>query len=235
MIDLYPAIDLRGGRCVRLSQGDFDRETIYDDDPVARAKAFETAGARWLHVVDLDAARRQGSNRDVVEAIAGAVGVSVETSGGVRDASLLAAGAARVVIGSAALDDPAVVERLAAEHPGRIAVGVDHRDGDVKARGWEEGSGSSVEAVVERFSDVGGVAAFIVTDISRDGLLIGPDVEGLRSLAARTRVPVIASGGVGSLDDIRALTDTGVAGVIVERALYEKRFSVEEALAACAR
>src|SRR5437660_9060392 len=140
-MELYPAIDLRGGRCVRLLQGDFDRETVYGDDPVAVAKEYEAAGAPWIHVVDLDAARRQGSNRSVVEAIASAVGVQVQTGGGVRDGSLLEHGVARVVLGSAALERPALVTELAAAHPGRIAVGLDHRGGEVRVRGWEEGSG----------------------------------------------------------------------------------------------
>ncbi|MDQ1395193.1 MAG: phosphoribosylformimino-5-aminoimidazole carboxamide ribotide isomerase [Acidimicrobiaceae bacterium] len=231
-MDLYPAIDLRAGRCVRLVQGDFDRETVYGDDPVATAKAFEAAGAQWVHVVDLDAARRQGSNRDIVEAVTAAVGIPVQTGGGVRDASLLATGVARVVAGSVALDDPEVVERMAAEHPGRVAVGLDHWGGEVKVRGWEEGSGRRLADLVERFAGAG-VAAFVVTDISRDGMLVGPDVEGLAALAASTAVPVIASGGVGALDDLRALAGTGVAGAIVGKALYEGRFTVEDAVAAC--
>jgi len=232
-MDLYPAIDLRGGCCVRLAQGDFERETVYRDDPVAQAVAFAAAGVPWLHVVDLDAARRQGSNRDVVTAIAAAVDIPVETSGGVRDASLLDAGAARVVVGSAALDDPKLVRRLAADHPGRVAIGLDHWSGEVKVRGWEEGSGRRLMDVVDEFSDAG-AAAFVVTDISRDGMLIGPDFDGLAALVERTPVPVIASGGVESTDDLRGLRDIGASGVIVGRAIYERRFTVEEALAACA-
>jgi len=232
--DLYPAIDLRGGRVVRLHQGDFDQETIYDDDPVSVARSFEAAGAPWIHVVDLDAARRTGSNRDVVVAIARAVSVRVQTGGGVRDASLLAEGIERVVIGSAAVEDPTIVRQLAAEHPGRIAVGLDHRSGELRTRGWLDYSGVRVEELVDR-PTVDGVGAFVVTDIARDGVLEGPDLEGLRALATRTTVPVIASGGVGSLDDVRALRDTGVAGVIVGKAIYEGRFGVDEAVLACAR
>lgn len=228
-MDLYPAIDLRGGRCVRLVQGDFAQETVYGDDPVAVAKGFAAAGAPWIHVVDLDAARRQGSNRGVVEAVAGAVGVPVQTGGGVRDGSLLATGVRRIVLGSVALDDPDVVDQLAAAHPGRVAVGLDHRDGEVRVRGWEQGSGARLLDLVERFAGVG-VAAIVVTDIGRDGMLTGPDVAGYRTLVAATDVPVIASGGVGTLDDLRVLRDTGVAGVIVGKALYEGRFTVEEAL-----
>ena len=232
--DLYPAIDLRGGRVVRLHQGDFDQETIYDDDPVSVARSFEVAGAPWIHVVDLDAARRTGSNRDVVVAIARAVSIPVQTGGGVRDASLLAEGIERVVMGSAAVEDPTIVRQLAAEHPGRIAVGLDHRSGELRTRGWLDYSGVRVEELVDRLT-VDGVGAFVVTDISRDGVLEGPDLEGLRALATRTTVPVIASGGVGSLDDVRALRDTGVAGVIVGKAIYEGRFGVDEAVLACAR
>lgn len=231
-MDLYPAIDVRGGRCVRLVQGDFDRETVYGEDPVAVARRYEAAGAPWVHVVDLDAARRQGSNRELVEAVAAAVSIPVQAGGGVRDGSLLEAGATRVVVGSVALEAPDLVAGLAADHPGRVAVGLDHRGGELQWRGWEEPSGQSVEALVERFESAG-VAAFVVTDISRDGMLTGPDVDGLAALIRRTSVPVIASGGVATLDDLKALRGTGAAGVIVGKALYEGRFTVEEAITAC--
>ncbi len=233
-MDLYPAIDLRGGRVVRLHQGDFAQETVYGDDPVVVAKSFADAGAPWVHVVDLDAAKRDGSNRDLVVAVAQAINVPVQTGGGVRDGSLLALGVARVVLGSAAVDDPALVDHLAAAHPLQIAVGLDHRDGEVRTRGWVEGSGQRIEALVDRLT-TDGVAAFVVTDIARDGVLAGPDVDGYRALVARTGIPVIASGGVGRLDDLRALRDTGVAGVIVGKALYEGRFTIDEAVAACTR
>jgi phosphoribosylformimino-5-aminoimidazole carboxamide ribotide isomerase len=229
MMDLYPAIDLRGGRCVRLLQGDFARETVYGDDPVAVAKEYEQAGAPWVHVVDLDAARRQGSNRALVEAIAASVTIPVQTGGGVRDGSLLGSGLARIVLGSVALESPELVAELAAAHPGQVAVGLDHREGEVRVRGWEEGSGERIDDVAARFADAG-VAAFIVTDIGRDGMLEGPDVAGLGALAASVNVPVIASGGVGTLDDLRALSPTGVSGVIVGKALYEGRFTVTQAL-----
>ena len=232
--ELYPAIDLRGGRVVRLHQGDFDRETVYDDDPVAVARSFETAGARWIHVVDLDAARRTGSNREVVVAVAQAVSIPVQTGGGVRDATLLDAGVARIVVGSAAIDDPDLVRRLAAAHPQRVAVGLDHWGGEVRVRGWEQGSGRRLLDVAADLA-LPGVAAFVVTDISRDATLVGPDLEGLGELQASTAVPVIASGGVGSLDDLAALRALGVAGVIVGKAIYEGRFGVDEAVLACAR
>src|SRR5436305_12539861 len=140
-MDLYPAIDLRAGRCVQLTQGDFDRETVYGNDPVPIAKAYEAAGAPWIHVVDLDAARQQGSNRPLVEAVAAAVSVPVQSGGGVRDASLLESAVSRIVLGSVAIDDPGIVARLASEYPGRVAVGRDHRDGEVRYRGWEQGPG----------------------------------------------------------------------------------------------
>src|SRR5690606_33836525 len=207
--ELYPAIDLRGGRCVRLLQGDCGRETVYGDDPVAQARAFVAGGARWLHVVDLDAARTgTPANRDVVAAIAAAVDVPVQAGGGVRDDAaadaLLAAGVRRVVVGTAALEDPDWVRRLAARHPGRVAVGLDARGREAAVRGWTEGSGQDLVEVARRFDDAG-VAALVVTEIGRDGTLAGPDLDQLAAVLAATRLDVVASGGVGSLDDLRAL------------------------------
>lgn len=235
-MELLPSIDLRRGRVVRLHQGDFARETVYGEDPVAVARRYAEAGATWIHVVDLDASRRDGSNRDAIVAVAAAVDVPVQAGGGVRDASLLDAGVARVVLGSAAVDDPALVTRLGESHPGQVVVGLDHRDGEVRVRGWEEGSGRQLLDLVEELA-VPGVAAFVVTDISRDATLGGPDLEGYASLLAATEVPVVASGGVGSLDDLRALAGLHVAGrhlagVIVGKALYEGRFGVADALGA---
>ena len=232
-MELYPAIDLRRGRVVRLRQGDFDQETVYGDDPVAVARAYEAAGARWIHVVDLDAARRDGSNRDAVVAIARAVSVPVQTGGGVRDGSLLDDGVERVVVGSTAIEDPGIVRRLAAEYPGRIVVGLDHRDGEARVRGWEQRSGRKLLDLIGELA-LPGVAAFVVTDISRDATMAGPDIDGLAEVARHTSVPIVASGGVGSLEDIAALRPTGVAGVIVGKALYEGMFTVDEALAVCA-
>ena len=232
--ELYPAIDIRDGRVVRLHQGDFDQETVYDDDPVSVARAFEAAGARWIHVVDLDAARRTGSNRETVVAVARSVSVPVQTGGGVRDASLLDDGLARIVLGSAAIEDPSLVQRLAVQHPGRVAVGLDHWGGEVRVRGWEQGSGRRLLDVAAELA-LPGVAAFVVTDISRDATLVGPDLDGLQELQQSTDVPVIASGGVGSLADLTELRTLGVAGVIVGKAIYEGRFRVDEAVLACAR
>lgn len=238
MIDLYPAIDLRDGKVVRLLQGDYDQQTTYGDDPVAVAHSFADAGARWIHVVDLDAAR-SGSpvNRAVVSAIAAAVAgvASVQTGGGVRtvgDAQLLAdAGVARVVMGSAAVADPSLVEAASLVVP--VAVGLDHRNGEVAVHGWTEGSGVQLSDALGWFPTA---AAFVITDIARDGMLTGPDVDGLAAAARATTVPVIASGGVSSLADVAALRDVpGIAGVITGKALYEGRFTVAEALRALAR
>jgi len=239
MIELYPAIDLRGGRCVRLYQGDYGRETVYGDDPVAQALAFEAEGAAWIHVVDLDAARSgEPVNRPVVAAIAAAVSVPVQTGGGVRDEAaaeaLIDAGVARVVLGTAALEQPDLVRRLAPRFP--VAVGLDARGREVAVRGWEEGSGRDLLDVAAEFADAG-VAALVVTEIGRDGTLEGPDLEGLAAVLAATHIDVIASGGVGSLDDLRALDrlsvgDRRLAGVIVGRALYEGAFTLTDALGA---
>lgn len=234
-MDLFPSIDLRGGRVVRLHQGDFAQETVYGDDPVAVARSYEEAGAPFIHVVDLDASRRDGSNRDAIVEVAGAVSVPVQAGGGVRDASLLDAGVARVVLGSAAVDDPGLVARLCASHPGQVVVGLDHRDGEVRVRGWEEGSGLRLHDLVDELA-LPGVAAFVVTDISRDATLAGPDLDGYAALLGRTAVPVVSSGGVGTLDDLRALAALDVdgrrlAGAIVGKALYERRFTVAAAVA----
>jgi phosphoribosylformimino-5-aminoimidazole carboxamide ribotide isomerase len=236
VIELYPAIDLRAGQVVRLRQGDYADQTTYGDDPVAVACSFADAGAPWVHVVDLDAAR-SGSpvNRPVVAAIVAAVAgrARIQTGGGVRtvdDARALAdAGVDRVVMGSAAVASPSLVGDVAAIVP--VAVGLDHRDGEVAVHGWTATSGVSLDEALGWFPDA---AAFVITDIGRDGMLSGPDVDGLAVAAARTTVPVIASGGVANLADIAALAAVpGIAGVITGKALYEGRFTVQEALTAC--
>ncbi len=233
MIELYPAIDLRGGKVVRLRQGDYADETTYGDDPVAVAASFAAAGAPWIHVVDLDAARTGSPlNRLVVAAITAAVAgtARVQTGGGVRtldDARALAdAGVARVVMGSAAVADPPLVERVAEVIA--VAVGLDHRGGELAVHGWTAGSGARLDEALGWFP---AASAFVITDIGRDGMLSGPDVAGLTAAASRTSTPVIASGGVASLDDLRALAAVpGIGGVITGKALYEGRFSVGEAL-----
>lgn len=239
-MELYPAIDLRDGRCVRLYQGDYERETVYGDDPVSQARSFEAAGAPWIHVVDLDAARTgEPLNRQVIAAIAAAVSVPVQVGGGIRDRAsaeaLFDAGVARVVLGTAAIEDPELVRRLAADHP--VAVGLDARSGEVAVRGWVEGSGRDLLESVRGFSDAG-VAALIVTEIGRDGTLEGPDLDGLAGVLGATTVPVIASGGVGTIEDLHRLATLEVqgrylSGAIAGRAIYEGRFTVTDAVQAC--
>jgi phosphoribosylformimino-5-aminoimidazole carboxamide ribotide isomerase len=238
-MDLYPAIDLRHGRCVRLYQGDYARETVYADDPVAQARAFAAEGAPWVHVVDLDAARTGNRrNHDLVAAVAAAVDVPVQCGGGVRDDAaadaLLERGVQRVVVGTAALERPDWVQSLAGRCPGRVAVGLDARGRDVAVRGWVQGSGHDLVDVARRFEDAG-VAALVVTDIRRDGTLSGPALDQLAAVLEATSVDVIASGGVGTLADLRTLSVLEVegrrlAGTIVGRALYEGAFRVSEAI-----
>lgn len=249
-MELFPAIDVRGGRCVRLRQGDYADETVYGDDPVAMALSFAEAGATWVHTVDLDAARTgEPTNRPVIAAIASALrphGVRVQTGGGVRDLAsveaLLAAGVARVVIGTAAVEDPDFVARACAAHPGSVAVGLDARllaDGryEVAVRGWTEGSGVELFALLRRFEGIG-VGATVITEIGRDGMLTGPDLDGLGQALAATTIDVIASGGVSSLHDLVALRGLqaggrSLAGAIAGKAIYERRFTVAEGVVAC--
>jgi phosphoribosylformimino-5-aminoimidazole carboxamide ribotide isomerase len=241
-MDLFPSIDLRAGRVVRLARGDYDQQTVYDDDPVAVARRFDAAGARWIHVVDLDAALDGGNpNLPVIEAICANVGARVQTGGGIRsvaDASeRFAAGVTRVVVGSAAVEHPEVVTELCALHPGQVAVGLDARGRDVAIHGWTDATGLDLVGLAEHF-DAPGVGALIVTDITRDGMLSGPALDQLGAVVAAVTVPVIASGGVATADDLRALAAFDVAGkrlagAIVGRAIYENRFTVEEGIAAC--
>jgi phosphoribosylformimino-5-aminoimidazole carboxamide ribotide isomerase len=232
--ELFPAIDVRGGRVVRLRQGDYGAETVYGDDPLAVAERFVDEGARWIHIVDLDAARGDGPvNRPVLTQIAETLRgrAMVQTGGGVRtldDARALAdAGVARVVMGSAAVARPAIVEEVAAVVP--VAVGLDHRSGQVAVQGWTETSSLTVDRALALFP---AAAAFVITDIDRDGMLSGPDIVGLTAAVRACDRPVIASGGVAGPDDIRALaTIDGLGGIITGRAVYEGRLSVADALA----
>lgn len=234
MTTLYPSIDLRGGHVVRLAQGDYGRETVYGDDAVEVARSFCAQGASWIHVVDLDAAKGGDPiNRPVIATIVDAVAgrAAVQAGGGVRrldDAHALAdAGVDRVVMGSAAVADPDLVDVVSEVVP--VAVGLDHRDGVLAVQGWTESSSMTVGQALCRF---GTAAAFVITDISRDGLLGGPDVDGLAEAVAATTLPVIASGGVSSLDDVDALAAiAGLHGIITGRALYEGRFTVAAAVA----
>ncbi|MHB1518576.1 MAG: 1-(5-phosphoribosyl)-5-[(5-phosphoribosylamino)methylideneamino]imidazole-4-carboxamide isomerase [Acidimicrobiales bacterium] len=254
MTELYPAIDLRDGCAVRLIQGDFDRQQTYGE-PLALARHFVAAGAGWLHVVDLDAARTgRPSNRSTVLALVGEVDVPVQSGGGVRSEAdvdeLLDGGVARVVLGTAALEDAAFVRRMAERHPGRIAVGLDYRRlgggrRELAGRGWEVPSGRSVESMIASLEDAG-VAAVVATAIDRDGTLAGPDLEGLAATLASTAIPLIGSGGVGGVADLISLAGLSVpgvgsgserrlAGVITGKALLDGRMSVEEGVAACRR
>ena len=231
--DLYPSIDLRGGQVVRLHRGDFAAETVYGDDPVRVAHVFADAGAQWIHVVER-------VNLGVVEAICAAVPCRVQASGGVRSVAaggdLLAAGAARVVVGTGAIERPELVGELATLHPGRVAVGLDARGREVAVRGWIDSTGEDLLDVAGHL-ETSGASALVVTEIGRDGTMTGPDVGQLGAVLETTTLPVIASGGVGSLEDLVALRglragDRSLAGAIVGRAIYEGRFGVDEALAA---
>ena len=231
---LYPAIDVFGGTVVRLRQGEYDDSTVYGVDPVAMALSFVDQGATWVHMVDLDAARSgEPVNRSVIASVASAIAgrASLQVGGGVRteaDAEALsAAGVTRVVMGSAAVADPALVRRVSAIVS--VAVGLDHRNGVAATHGWTESSGVQVDDLLGQFPTA---SAFVITDISRDGMLTGPDVEGLARAVSQTSIPVIASGGVGALSHLAELAAVvGLNGVIVGKALYESKFSVSEALA----
>jgi phosphoribosylformimino-5-aminoimidazole carboxamide ribotide isomerase len=233
MTTLYPAIDLRNGRVVRLRRGDFRLETVHSDDPAGVAARFVDEGATWIHVVDLDAALTgEPFNRGVIDEIVGVVTprAAVQVGGGVRsvdEAKALAdAGVTRVVMGSAALRTPGLVDEVAEVVP--VALGLDHRAGALAVDGWTAQSDMALADALGRFA---AASAFVITDIERDGTMAGPDVAGLSAAVAATKTPVIASGGVGTLDDVRTLSAIdGLHGIIVGRALYEGRFTVAEAL-----
>ncbi|HMO07423.1 MAG TPA: 1-(5-phosphoribosyl)-5-[(5-phosphoribosylamino)methylideneamino]imidazole-4-carboxamide isomerase [Paracoccaceae bacterium] len=236
---LYPAIDLKGGACVRLLRGDMDSATVFGTDPAAQAAAFAAAGCRWLHLVDLDGAfAGQPANAAAVRAILAAVNVPCQLGGGIRDMATvegwLSAGIARVILGTAAVEDPGLVRAAAGAFPDRVAVGIDARKGFVATRGWAEETGIRAADLARRFEDAG-VAALIYTDIDRDGAMAGPNVAATEALARTVTIPVIASGGVSRMEDLLALRDTGVvAGAISGRALYEGAIDLAAALAALA-
>lgn len=232
---LLPAIDLRGGRCVRLTQGRYDKETAYSEDPLAVARGFVADGAEWIHVVDLDAALEGvPRNGDAIRGIVADVPIKVEVSGGIRDEAgveaALSAGAARIVVGTRALADPAFVERIVAAHGDRVAVGLDVRGTTLQARGWTEEAGE-LHPTLDRLNEAG-CRCYVVTDVARDGMLNGPNLELLADVRARTSATVVASGGVSSLDDLRALRDAGIAEAIVGKALYAGRFTLPDAIEA---
>ena len=235
---LYPAIDLKDGQCVRLKLGDMRQATVFNDDPAAQAKAFERQGFAYLHVVDLDGAfAGKPMNAAAVDAILAAVTMPVQLGGGIRDMrtldAWLAKGVARVIIGTAAVRDPGFVREAAARFPGRVAVGIDARDGRVAVEGWAERSDLEAADLARRFEDAG-VAAIIYTDIARDGVLAGLDIEGTLALAHAVAIPVIASGGLASIADVSRLMQPDCAvlnGAITGRALYDGRLDPDEALA----
>ena len=234
---LYPAIDLKDGQCVRLLRGDMAAATVFGDDPAAQAATFVDAGCRWLHLVDLDGAFAGAPrNADAVEAILARVDVPTQLGGGIRDLPTvelwLDRGVARVILGTAAVRDPDMVRQAASAFPGRIAVGIDARAGRVAVEGWAEATALDATDLARRFEDAG-VAALIYTDIDRDGAMQGPNVAATDALARAVSIPVIASGGVSSLDDLKALKSTGtIAGAISGRALYDGALDLKEALAA---
>ena len=234
---LYPAIDLKDGTCVRLVRGEMASATVFNEDPAAQARRFADAGFTWLHVVDLDGAFAGHSiNGEAVRAIRAAVDLRIQLGGGIRDRDAiegwLSLGIERVVLGTAALRDPGLVRRAAADHPGAIVIGIDARAGSVAIEGWAETTEVGVVELARRFEDCG-VAALIYTDVDRDGTLSGIDVTGAADLARQIRIPVIVSGGVSSLADIAAVKAheaDGIAGVICGRALYDGGIDPEAAL-----
>ena len=233
---LYPAIDLKDGACVRLRQGEMDQATVFNQDPGAQAKQFADAGCDWVHVVDLNGAfEGKPVNGAAVDAILAAVDVPIQLGGGIRSldtaADWLERGVRRVVLGTVAVKDPEMVIEACRRWPGQVAVGIDARGGYVAVEGWAEQSTLSVFDLAARFEDAG-AAAIVYTDIDRDGMMQGVNVEATASLAEKTAIPVIASGGIASLDDLRALKARGgIAGAISGRALYDGRLDIGAALA----
>jgi phosphoribosylformimino-5-aminoimidazole carboxamide ribotide isomerase len=234
---LYPAIDLKGGRCVRLVRGEMARATVFNDDPAAQARSFAAAGCRWLHIVDLDGAfAGKPMNRASVEAILATIDVPVQLGGGIRDLATVEAwlgkGVQRAILGTAALTNPELVKDACRLFPGRIAVGIDARGGQVAVEGWAKTATITALELAQRFEDAG-VAAIIFTDIDRDGTMEGANIEKTAELARRLKTPLIASGGISSLDDLRALKAherDGIAGAILGRALYDGRVDLKAAL-----
>jgi phosphoribosylformimino-5-aminoimidazole carboxamide ribotide isomerase len=237
-LTLFPAIDLKDGRCVRLKRGAMEDATIFNDDPAAQAEAFEAMGFEWLHCVDLDGAfEGKPVNQAAIHSIRTRIKLPIQLGGGLRDRAgieaWLEAGIARVILGTAALKDPALVKDAARAHPGRIAVGIDARDGKVATQGWAETSAMGVLDLARRFEDAG-VAAIVFTDIARDGMMQGVNVAATARLAAAIRIPLIASGGVAGIEDIEALIDArtpNILGVVIGRALYDGRIDPKSALA----
>jgi phosphoribosylformimino-5-aminoimidazole carboxamide ribotide isomerase len=235
---LFPAIDLKDGRCVRLKRGAMEDATVFNDDPAAQAAAFEAMGFRWLHCVDLNGAFEGKSvNTDAIHSIRTRIKLPIQLGGGIRDRAAidawLGAGIARVILGTAALKVPALVKEAARAHPGKIAVGIDARGGKVAVEGWAESSQIGVLDLARRFEDAG-VAVIVFTDIARDGMLGGLNVEATAALAKAVRIPIIASGGVAGIGDIEALIaarEPNILGVVIGRALYDGTLDARGALA----
>ena len=233
---LYPAIDLKDGNCVRLLRGEMEAATVFGTDPAAQARAFQDAGAEWLHLVDLNGAfAGHPVNAEAVEAILAAITVPAQLGGGIRDMatieSWISRGLSRVILGTVAVENPDLVHQAAKAFPGKIAVGIDARGGKVATRGWATETDVMATDLARQFEDAG-VAAIIYTDIDRDGAMQGPNIPATEALARAVNIPVIASGGVSSMDDLRALDATGViAGAISGRALYDGAIDLTKALA----
>jgi len=234
---LYPAIDLKDGQCVRLLKGDMDKTTVFNDNPAAQAKAFEDAGCEWLHMVDLNGAfAGEPVNGAAVEAILAALTIPAQLGGGIRDMATiegwLEKGLQRVILGTVAVENPDLVREAAKRFPGHVAVGLDARNGMVATRGWAEETDLEVTALARQFEDAG-VAAIIYTDINRDGAMQGPNIDATAALANAVSIPVIASGGVSSMADLKALKSCGAPldGAISGRALYDGQIDLAEAVA----
>ncbi|WP_289040765.1 1-(5-phosphoribosyl)-5-[(5-phosphoribosylamino)methylideneamino]imidazole-4-carboxamide isomerase [uncultured Aliiroseovarius sp.] len=235
---LYPAIDLKDGQCVRLLRGEMEAATVFNDDPAAQARAFQDAGCEWIHLVDLNGAfAGEPVNGAAVEAILAAIDVPAQLGGGIRDMATIEGwiekGLARVILGTVAVENPDLVREAARAFPGKVAVGIDARNGRVATKGWAEETDVMVTDLAKSFEDAG-VAAIIYTDINRDGAMQGPNIEATATLARAVSIPVIASGGVSSLDDLIALRDCGASlnGAISGRALYDGAIDLKDALAA---
>lgn len=235
-MQIWPAIDLRGGNCVRLRQGDYQRETVYGNNPAEMARRWVDEGAQYLHLVDLDGARDgQLVNRDAIAAIAAAVEIPTELGGGVRDQraieELLGLGLSRVVVGTKAVSDPDWLRQMAEQFPRQIVLGIDARDGNVATEGWLETSDAKATALAATFAALP-LAAIVYTDIATDGMLLGPNVTAMEEMAEATSHPVIASGGVTTAADVQSLRNSGVKGCIIGRALYEGKLTLAAALQA---
>ena len=233
---LFPAIDLKGGKCVRLLKGDFDTATVYNDNPAAQARLFESAGCEWVHIVDLDgAASGQMLNAGSIQSIVEATSVELQLGGGIRSRSAiefwLGRGVRRVILGTAAIENESMVASAAREFPGRVAVGIDARNGIASSRGWLTETGIAAKDIALRFEDCG-VAAIIYTDIDRDGTMLGVNVEATAEIARSVSIPVIASGGISSLANLKSLANCGetIHGAIVGRAIYDGSIDLSEAL-----